>query len=109
MQHETILLLIDSKTVDRVESEWKTVLDLQLGAKYEAAIADSLLTIGYKLLEAKQLPLAQKLLDESLAAVPFSNKSKTNVLKFKAYLFKEAGDYDNAIKTVKLANELADK
>ncbi len=109
MQHETILLLIDSKTFDRVESEWKTVLDLQLGAKYEGAIADSLLTIGYKLLEAKQLPLAQKLLDESLAAVPFSNKSKANILKFKAYLFKEAGDYDNAIKTIKLANELAEK
>ena len=109
IQHEMILLLIENKNFDRVEVEWKKVLDLRLGAKFEKPIAESLLDIGYKLSEAKQLSLAQKLLDESLAAVPFSNKSKADILTFKAYLYKETGDLDNAIKTLRQATELADK
>ena len=39
MQHDLILLLIESKDFGRVESEWKKVLDLKLNEKYEGAIA----------------------------------------------------------------------
>jgi tetratricopeptide (TPR) repeat protein len=107
MQHELILLLIESRSYDRVQPEWKKVLDLKLGARYEGAIAESLLTIGYKLLEAKQVPLAQQILDDSLSTMPFSNKNKADILRFKAYLFKESGDLENAIRTLRLATDLA--
>jgi hypothetical protein len=109
MQHELILLLIENKTFDQVEIEWKKVLDLRLGAKYEGAIAQSLLTIGYKLYEAKQFPLGQKIMDASIATVPFINKDKADIYKFKALLFREMGDIDSAIRCMRLASELADK
>ncbi len=109
MQHDLILLLIENKNFDRVDLEWRKVLDLRLGDKYENAIAQSLLTIAYKLSEAKQLSLAQMILDESLSTVPFSNKDKADIFRFKAYLSKEAGDLDSAIKALRLASELAGK
>jgi tetratricopeptide (TPR) repeat protein len=107
MQYDMIFLLIQNKNFDQVEAEWRKVLDQKLGAKYEKQIADSLLDIVYKLSEAKQFLLAQKLLDQSLAAAPFSNKSKADILRFKALLYKESGDLDNAIKTMQQALELA--
>ena len=107
MQHELILLLIEGRSFDRVQPEWKKVLDLKLGARYEGAITESLLTIGNKLREAKQLPLAHQILDESLSTMPFNNKNKALILRFKAYLFKESGDSENAIRTFRLATELA--
>jgi tetratricopeptide (TPR) repeat protein len=106
MQHDLILLLIENNSFDRVESEWQKVLDLGLNGKYEGAIAQSLLTISYKLSEAKQIPLAQRILDESLPAVGFSNKNRADILRFKAYLYKEAGDLDSAIDTLRRASEL---
>jgi tetratricopeptide (TPR) repeat protein len=109
MQHDLILLLIENNNFDRVELEWRKVLDLRLNGKYEGAIAQSLLTISYKLSEAKQTPLARRILDESLSAVAFSNKSRADILRFKAYLYKEAGDLDSAIDTLRRASELAEK
>jgi tetratricopeptide (TPR) repeat protein len=107
MQYDMIFLLIQNKNFDQVEAEWRKVLDQKLGAKYEKQIADSLLDILYKLSEAKQFLLAQKILDESLAAVSFSNKSKADILRFKALLYKDSGDLDSAIKTMQQALELA--
>jgi hypothetical protein len=109
VQHELILLLIENKAYDQVEVEWKKVLDLKLGTRYEAPIASSLLTIGYKLYEAKQLVVAQKLMDASLASVPFANKSRADIFKFKAFLFKEAGDLENAIRSMRIASDLVEK
>jgi len=109
VQHELVLLLVEKKNFDRVQAEWKKVLDLKLDGKYEGAIAQSLLTIGYKLSEAKQFALAQKILDESLPAVEFSNKDRADIFRFKAYLFKEAGDLDAAIGALRQASELAAK
>ena len=110
MQHELILLLIENKTFDQVESQWKKVLDLRLNAKYyEGAIAQSLLMIGYKLFEAKQFVPAQKIMDASLASVPFTSGNKADIFKFKAALYKEMGDLDNAIRFMRLASELSDK
>jgi tetratricopeptide (TPR) repeat protein len=109
VQHDLILLLIENRNFDRVELEWRKVLDLRLSGKYEGAIAQSLLTISYKLFEAKQLSLAQKILSESLSAVPFSNKNKADILRFQAYLYKEAGDLNSAIDTLKRASELAER
>ena len=109
MQHDLILLLIESKDFGRVESEWKKVLDLKLNEKYEGAIAQSLLMICYKLSEAKQYSLALGLMDESLSAVAFSNKNAADILRLKAYLYKEAGNLDLAIETLRQASELAEK
>ena len=109
MQHDLILLLIQNKNFDRVESEWRKVLDLGLSSKYEDAIAQSLLTISYKLSQAKQLSLAQKILSESLSAVAFSKNNKADILRFQAYLYKEAGDLNSAIDTLRQASELAEK
>jgi tetratricopeptide (TPR) repeat protein len=97
---------IESGNYDRIEFEWKKVLDLRLGGKYEGAVAQSLLTIAYKLSEAKQLALAQRILDYTLAEVSFSNKNKADILKLEAYLFKEAGELEKAIETYRKANEL---
>ncbi len=107
-QHDLILMLIENKSFDQVETEWKKVLDLKL-VKFEGQIANSLLAIAYKLTEAKQLALAQNLLDDSLSTVPFSNQDKVDILKFKAYIYKESGDLDDAIKTMRYASELATK
>ncbi len=109
MQHDLILLLIESNDFDRVEPEWRKVLDLELNEKYESAIAQSLLMICYKLSEAKQLSMALSIIDESLSAVAFSNKSAADILRFKAYLYKEAGDLDAAIETLREASELAEQ
>ena len=109
MQHELILLLIENKTFDQVELQWKKVLDLRLNARYEGAIAQSLLMIGYKLFEAKQFVPAQKIMDASLASVPFTSGNKADIFKFKAALYKEMGDLDNAIRFMRLASELSDK
>jgi tetratricopeptide (TPR) repeat protein len=109
MQHDLILLLIESGNFDRVESEWRKVLDLKLGQKYEGAIAQSLLIICYKLSEANQLSLAQSIMDESLSAVAFSNKSAADIFRLKAYVYKEAGDLDSAIDALRKASELAEK
>ena len=109
MQHDLILLLIDRNDLDRVQLEWRKVLDLQLSEKYEDAIAQSLLMICYRLSQANQLPLAHSLMDESFAAVAFSNRSAADILRLKAYLYKEAGDLDSAIDTLRQASELAEK
>ena len=105
-EHELILLLIDDKQFDKIELELKKIFDLKLGDKYEGALAKSLLTIAFKLSEAEQLDLANKILDDGLANVNFSNQSKSEILRFKAYLFKEAGDIDSAIEAITLAEEL---
>jgi tetratricopeptide (TPR) repeat protein len=109
MQHDLILLLIENKSFDTIESEWKKVLDLKLGSKYEGAIAESVLAIAFKLSVVNQLPLAQRILDESLASVPFSSKDKSDIWRLKAYLYKEAGDLDSAIQAMKRASELVEK
>ena len=109
VQHELILLLIENKSFDTIDSEWKKVLALKLDAKYEGAIAQSVLKIGLKLSDAGQLALAQQILDESLASVPFSKKNQSDIWRFKAYLFKEAGDLDSAIQALKHASELIEK
>jgi Cdc6-like AAA superfamily ATPase len=67
------------------------------------------LTISYKLSQAKQLSLAQKILSESLSAVAFSKNNKADILRFQAYLYKEAGDLNSAIDTLRQASELAEK
>jgi tetratricopeptide (TPR) repeat protein len=106
-QYDLILSLIEEKNFDGIEAEWKKVLDLKLGEEYEAPIAESLLTIGYKLYKAKQIPLAQKLMDDSLASpVPFSKKDKADILRFKAVLYRDAGDLDSAVKAVRQAHAL---
>ena len=87
MQHDLILLLIESRDFDRVESEWRKVLDLGLSEKYESAIAQSLLMICFKLTEVDQLSLALSLMDESFSAVAFSNKSASDILRLKAYVY----------------------
>lgn len=109
IQHALILLLVENKTYDQVEAEWKKVLDLRLGARYEGAIAQSLLTIGYKLYEAKQYAVAIKLIDASVASVPFVNRNKADIFKFKSVLLQESGDIDNAIRAMRYAGELAGK
>jgi hypothetical protein len=109
MQHDLILLLIESNDFDRVEQEWRRVLDLELSERYEGAIAQSLLMICYKLSETKQLTLALSIIDESLSVVAFSSKSKADILRLKAYLYKEAGDLDAAIETLREAGELAER
>ena len=109
MQHDLILLLIESGDFDRVESEWRKVLNLKLSEKYEGAIAQSLLILCYKLSEANQLSLAQSIMDESLSTVAFSNKSAADIFRLKAYVYKEAGDLDSAIDALRKASELAEK
>ena len=109
MQHDLILLLIESNDFDRMEPEWRKVLELELSEKYESAIAQSLLMICYKLSEANQFSLALTVMDESLSAVAFSNKSAADILRLKAYLYKEAGDLDAAIETLREASELAEQ
>lgn len=109
MQHDLILLLLESGDFGRVELEWKKVLDLGLSEKYEGAIAQSLLMICYKLAEANQLSLAQSLMDESLSTVLFSNKSAADIFRLKAYVYKEAGDLDAAIDALRRASELAEE
>jgi len=107
MQHALILLLIEDKAYNKVETEWKKVLDLRLGARYENAIAQSLLTIGYKLYAAKQYAVAIKMIDASVASVPFTNANKADIFKFKAGLLQELGDIENAIRAMRYASELA--
>jgi hypothetical protein len=109
IQHELILLLIENKTYNQVPTEWKKVLDLRLGAKYEGPIAQSLLTIGYKLYAAKQYAVVLKMIDASVASVPFSNANKADIFKFKAGVLQESGDIDNAIRAMRYASELAGK
>ena len=81
MQHDLILLLIESNDFDRVDPEWGKVLELELSEKYESAIAQSLLMICYKLSEASQFSLALSIIDESLATIAFSNKSAADILR----------------------------
>ena len=109
MQHDLILLLVERGDFDRVELEWRKVLDLGLSEKYEGAIAQSILMICYKLAEANQLALAQSLMDESLSTVAFSNKSAADIFRLKAYVYKEAGDLDAAIDALRRASELAEE
>jgi tetratricopeptide (TPR) repeat protein len=109
MQHDLILLLLENEDFAKVESEWRKVLDLELSEKYEGAVAQSLLTISYKLSEAGVLSVALAILDESLAIVPFSNRSRADLLKLKAYIYKEAGDLDAAIDSLRQASELAER
>jgi hypothetical protein len=109
MQHKLIMLLIENKEFDSIELEWKKVLDLKLGAEFEDAIGKSILTISYSLLDAKQVTPALKLLDESLVAVPFSDKSKADIFACKAALYKELKDLDSAIKAMRKAKELEEK
>ena len=108
-QHDLILMLIEDKSFDQVETEWKKVLELKLGVRFEGQIADSLLAIAYKLYEEKQLALAQQILDASLSTVPFSNQNKSDILKLKATIYKDSGDLDDAVRTMRYAIELQNK
>jgi hypothetical protein len=109
MQHDLILDLIAKQDFDSIEPEWKIVLDIKLGAEFEDPVAKSLVTISYNLLDAKRPALALKLIDESLLAAPFSNKSKSDIFACKAALYRALGDLDSAIKTMRQARELEGK
>ena len=109
MQHELILYLIEKQDFDSIESEWKKVLDLKLGAEYEDPVAKSLVIISYKLLDAKRSALGLKLIDASLMAMPFSNKSKSDIFACKAALHRELRDLDSAIKAMRQARDLEGK
>jgi hypothetical protein len=109
MQHALIMLLIEKRDFEGIEPEWKKVLDLKLGAEFEGPIAKSLVMISYSLLDEKRCALAQKLLDESLSVVPFSDKSKADIFACKAALYKESGDLDSAINAMRIARKLEEK
>jgi tetratricopeptide (TPR) repeat protein len=109
IQHDLILLLIEKRDFDSIEPEWKAVLDLKLGKEFEDLVGKSIVAISYTLLEAKRFALALKLLDESLAAAPFSDKSKANIYACKAALYKELKDVDSAIQAMRRAKDLEGK
>jgi hypothetical protein len=109
MQHDLILYFIEKQDFDSIEPEWKIVLDLKLGAEFEDLVAKSLVTISYKLLDAKRYALAQKLLDESLMTMPFGNRSQSDIFACKAALYRGSGDLDSAIKSMRKARELEGK
>jgi len=108
-QHDLILLLIENQDFDSIEPKWKQVLDLKLGAEFESLIAKSLVAICYNLLDAKRSALGLKLIDDSLTAVPFSDKSRADIFGCQAALYKDTGDLNSAIKAMKKAQELEGK
>jgi hypothetical protein len=109
MQHDLILDLIAKQDFDSIEPEWKTVLDLKLGAEFEDLVAKSIVTISYNLLDAKRPALALKLIDESFKTVQFSDKSKSDIWACRAALYRALGDLNSAIKAMKIARDLEGK
>jgi hypothetical protein len=109
MQHDLIMYYIEKQDFNSIEPAWKKVLDLKLDAEFEGLIGKSIVMISYSLIDVKQFALAHKLLDESLMAVLFSNKSKADIFGCKASLYKESGDLNSAIKAKQKAVEFQEK
>jgi tetratricopeptide (TPR) repeat protein len=109
MQHDLIMLYIEKQDYDSIESAWKKVLDLRLDAEFENLVKKSLVIISDNLCDAKQPALALKLINESLMALPFSDKSKSDIFECKARLYKELKDLDSAIKAMQKSIEYRKK
>jgi tetratricopeptide (TPR) repeat protein len=104
-QHEIAKLLIKDGQFERVLPEMRKILDLNLQGEDEELVAKSSSFIAYQLAESKQVVLAHRLLDETLARM----KQRENVaalLKIKAYLFKSEGKLQKAIETLERAVEI---
>jgi tetratricopeptide (TPR) repeat protein len=104
-QHEIAKLLIKDGQFDRVLPEMRKILDLNLQGEDEELVAKSSSFIAYQLAESKQVGLAHRLLDETVARM----KQRENVaalLKIKAYLFKSEGNLQKAIQTLQQAVEI---
>jgi hypothetical protein len=108
-QHSLIMLLIKKQEFDSIEAEWQTILDLRLGDEFESLIGASIVNISHNLILAKQFTLAQKLMDKSLAVVPFSNKSKADIYSCMVDLYTGLGDISSAIKMLRKVQALEGK
>jgi tetratricopeptide (TPR) repeat protein len=104
-QHEIAKLLIKDGQFERVLPEMRKILDLNLQGEDEELVAKSSSFIAYQLAESKQLILAHRLLDETLARMKLGENIAA-LLKIKAYLFKSEGKLQKAIETLERAVEI---
>jgi tetratricopeptide (TPR) repeat protein len=104
-QHEIARLLIKEGRFDRVLTEMRKILDLNLQGEHEQLVAKSASFIAYLLAEKRQFPIGHQLLDETIAKMRLS-ENVVSLLKIKAYLYKSEGKLGLAIETLEHAVEI---
>lgn len=104
-QHEIAKLLIKDGQFERVLPEIRKILDLNLQGEDEELVAKSSSFIAYQLAEAKQILLAHRLVDETLARMKQGGNIAA-LLKIKAALYSKEGKLQKAIDTLEQAVEI---
>lgn len=104
-QHEIILLLIEKKEFDEVPPAAEEIFKLHFPPEHEDKLVEEIRILTDALLHHNQTSIAHQLLDKGLAKVTV-NRSKAELHREKAYLFKREGKADEAMNAFKLAKEI---
>jgi tetratricopeptide (TPR) repeat protein len=102
VQHEIVKELIKQGRFDLVLPEMRKIFALNLPDAEEDKIAESASIIAKLLVDKRQMSLAHNVLDEAFARMN-RNADRANILKIKAYVYKEEGKLDMALKTMQQA------
>jgi len=101
-QHEIVMLLIKNKQYDKVFSESKKIFALGFPVEREHLLLSHTHEVNDFLIRAGQYPLAHQILDEAMKWVR-SNKSKADLHKEKAYVYRKEGKDSDAMEAFKKA------
>jgi len=105
-QHEVVMLLIKKGVFGRVIAETRKLLAIRFPAEHESQMVSSIVAIAMALANQSRPDLAQQVLDDGLRSATLA-KSKAELYRRKALLFKREGKEDEAIRFFKMAMDLA--
>jgi len=104
-QHEVVMLLIKKGAFGRVIAETRKLLAIRFPADHESQMVSSIVAIAVALADQSRPELAQQVLDDGLRSATLA-KSKTELYRRKALLFKREGKEDEAIRFFKMAMDV---
>lgn len=107
-QHEILLLLIEKKDFEKIPKVAGEIFRLPFPADQEHLVVKEVEILTDALLHHNQVALAHRILDDALKCVK-TNRSRAQLHREKAYLFKKEGKADEAMaefeQSVKLEKE----
>ena len=103
--YEIAQLKLESGEYDAVLAEIQKILDLDFSAENEGVLTLSVLNLTEELLNADQHGLARQAVDTSLKAVD-QQENRFMLLMFKARVFRDEGNVDDALETYRSAQKL---
>ena len=104
-QHEIIMLLIEKGEFSKVPEAAQEIFKLEFPPPQEHRLVEEARLLTDALIHHKQIDIAHQVLKNALESVS-ENKSKAQLLKEQAYLYKHEGKSDEAMKCFERSVEL---